>query len=255
MDNRPAPSLADSVAAAIAWWRDAGVDCSFTEEPQAWLADPAEERESETAAPVRKPAKEAEPAAPAIPRIGGDRADWPSEVAAFRQWWLEEPSLDLNAPHPRIAPRGEAGAPLMVLVPMPEEEDREALLSGAQGRLVASMAQAMGHSAEAVYLAAALPRHMAVPDWAGLAEAGLGEILRHHIALARPERLIVLGRSIPPLIGHDPAQGTPHAFEIPIDSGAIPALASYAPERLLQQPRLRAGLWRRWLDWTGDGAQ
>jgi hypothetical protein len=32
-------------------------------------------------------------------------------------------------------------------------------------------------------------------------------------------------------------------------------LTSYAPERLLEHARLRAGLWRAWLDWTDEGPE
>ncbi|AKH41732.1 Uracil DNA glycosylase superfamily protein [Croceibacterium atlanticum] len=253
MEDRLSPSLADSISAAMDWWRDAGVDCSFEDEPQAWLADPVEsERAEAPSAPNRpKPKPEAAP----VPKIGGDGGNWPQDLAAFRNWWLEEPSLDLRAATPRIAMRGPADAPLMILVPMPEAEDTEILFSGPQGMLMNSMVQAMGFAPDAVCLAAALPRHMPVPDWAGLSDAGLGEILRHLVALARPERLLVLGRSIPPLFGHNPAQDSPQGFQIPIDSGPVPAMVGYAPERLLQQPRLRAGLWRRWLEWTDHGSQ
>jgi len=246
-DKPPPQTLAESIAAAQAWWREAGVDLAFRDEPQPWLAEevPAE-------APVRKAAEK--PAAPPKPRIGGDPASWPQDLPAFRQWWLGEPSLDQGGLSPRIAPRGEAGAALMLLVPMPEAEDRDSLLSGREGRLLASLATAMGLAPEQVYLAAALPRHTPVPDWERLATDGVGEVLLHHIRLADPRRLIVLGTRILPLLGHDPAQAAPAVSELAIHESAVPMLTSYAPERLLGNARQRAGLWQRWLDWTGEGS-
>ena len=186
-DKPPPPTLAESVAAAQAWWREAGVDLAFHDEPQSWLAEDA---------PADAPAVAVQkPASPEKPRIGGDPSALPQDLPAFRKLWLEEPTLDDGGPNPRIAPRGEAGAALMLLVPMPEADDAETLLSGPEGRLLASLATAMGLSPDAVHLAAALPRRTLLPDWERLRADGLGEILLHHIRLAEPKRLIVLARA------------------------------------------------------------
>jgi hypothetical protein len=245
-DKPPSPTLTESIAAAQAWWREAGVDLAFRDEPQPWLAEDAP-----AAAPVRKAAEK--PAAPPKPRIGGDPSTWPQDLPAFRQWWLDEPSLDQGGLNPRFAPRGEAGAALMLLVPMPEAEDRDSLLSARDGRLLASLASAMALTPEQVYLATALPRHTPMPDWERLTTDGLGEVLLHHIRLAGPQRLIVLGTRILPLLGHDPAQAAPAVSELAIHGASVPMLTSYAPERLLANARQRAGLWRAWLDWTDEG--
>ena len=249
MDSRPPPTLEESITAAQAWWREAGVDLAFHDQPAAWLAD-----EAPPAAQVAAPPAPEPPAAPERPAAGGDPAGWPRDLAAFRDWWLAEPSLDEGGPHPRIAPRGPADAPLMMLVPMPEPEDRESLLCGAHGRLLASLALALGLAPEQVYVAAALPRQTAMPDWERLAAGGWGEILRHHIALANPARLIVFGNRILPLLGHDPAQAAPAVSEMEIHGRKMPLLATFAPERLLGNARQRAGLWQRWLEWTGRDA-
>lgn len=250
MDSRNASPLAEQIAAAQDWWREAGVDLAFTDDPQGWLAEPAETPETAQASGPRP--TPAPPPPPERPRIGGDPAGWPQDLAAFQRWWLDEPSLDLGGSQPRVAPRGPQGAKLAILVPMPEAGDAEELLSGAQGRLLAAMAQAMGLSPDAVYLAAALPRHLPVPDWHAMAADGLGEVVLHHLALAAPERLLVLGRDVLPLLGHDPAQSAPAVSEITIQGRKLPLLASYQPARLLENARLRAGLWQRWLEWT-DG--
>ncbi|OYW46601.1 MAG: hypothetical protein B7Z08_08635 [Sphingomonadales bacterium 32-68-7] len=249
MDTRPPPPLAESLAAALDWWREAGVDLAFHDEPQTWLK--ADEPDAEAAGSHAPPATEALP----LPRLGGDPAAWPRDFEAFRHWWLAEPSLDTGGLGSRLAPRGPAGAPLMIAVPMPEAEDSETLLSGPHGRLLANMAHAMGFAPDAVLVAAALPRHASVPDWAALTAGGLGAVLQHLIALAAPQRLIVLGRDILPLLAHDPAQDAPAAREITIHGRAVPALSGYAPGRLLEHPRLRADLWRSWLDWTESGTR
>lgn len=244
------PPLAEAIAAAQAWWRDAGVDLAYSDEPHGWLAEPAEKAGAAQTPPRPAPVAE-EPVA--RPLIGGDRAAWPHDLAAFRQWWLDEPTLDHGGTSPRVGPRGDAGAPVMIVVPMPEEGDRDHLLQGAQGRLLGSLAAAMGLTEDAVYLASALPRHAPLPDWRALAAGGHGDVLLHHIELANPARLIVLGRDVLSLLKHDPAQAAPFAGQIAIQGRQLPLLASYAPSRLLGNARWRAQFWRSWLDWTeGD---
>ena len=244
MPSRPALSLAEQIAAAQAWWREAGVDLAFADEPQAWLAEPAAEEPDHTI-----PRTAVAPAEPERSKIGGDSSCWPQDLASFSRWWVEEPALAHGGTRPPIAPRGPQGAPLAVLVPMPEAEDTDSLLSGPQGRLIASMSRAMGFEPEAIYLATALPRHQSMPDWAGFARDGLGEVLRHHLALAAPKRLIVLGRDVSPLLRHDWTQPAPVVDEIAIQARKLPVMTSFSPARLLEQPGLRKRLWQQWLDW------
>jgi uracil-DNA glycosylase len=246
----PPPPLAEAIAAAQAWWRDAGVDLAYSDEPHGWLAELAGNDEAVPAPPRPAPVAE-EPVT--RPLVGGDRAAWPQDLAAFRQWWLDEPTLDHGGTNSRIGPRGDAGAPVMIVVPMPEEGDRDHLLQGAQGRLLGSLAAAMGLTEDAVYLASALPRHTPLPDWGALAAGGYGDVLLHHIALADPARLIVFGRDVLSLLKHDPAQAAPLVSQIAIQGRQLPLLASYVPSRLLGNARWRAQFWRSWLDWTeGD---
>ncbi|PLK26237.1 hypothetical protein [Novosphingobium sp. TH158] len=238
-------TLAGDIASAIAWWRDAGVDCAFTDEPNAWIAPPEPVVDTPADNPAR-PAAYAPPPPPPLPRIGGDSAGWPQELKAFRQWWLEEPSLDSAEAADRIVPRGAAGASLMILVEQPD-----ALTQGPQARLLASMLAAMGKSADEVYLSAVFVRPTPVPDWATLEKAGLGELTRHHVHLAAPERLIVFGGNILPLLGHDPAQSAQSLHAFNHEGRTIPLLAAHGLDALVR-PNAKAAFWRRWLEWTGD---
>lgn len=250
MDARGDLSLAEQLAAAEEWWREAGVDCLFADEPTDWLArpEPAAPPPSPAAAQAQARRKE-EPTEPPVAT-----ADLPADLAAFAQWWLTEPSLDTGGPTPRIPPRGAAGVELMILVPMPEAEDRETLLSGPQGRLVANMLRALGLDAERAYIASALPRHMALPDWAALEQAGLGAVLAHHAALVGPQRLLVLGRDIAPLLGADKPRSAAWAGSIEAGGKPIATLVSYGPETLLHTPRFRKTIWQHLLDFTGGNA-
>lgn len=246
MDMTQGHTLGESLASALDWWREAGVDGDFADEPRNWLERP--EATPQAATPEQSVAPRS-PAALQVPPLGGDRAGWPATLDTFASWWC---GIETPGSGPAVPPRGAAGAELMVLVPMPEEEDRETLLCGQQGQLVTNMLAAM--SIDQAYIAAALPRHAAHPDWSALAERQLGDVLRRHIALAAPQRLLVLGRKMLPLFGHDPAQGTPIAGEIALEGVCVPVLAAVGPETLLDEPRFRKTLWKAWLDWTEGNA-
>lgn len=245
-----ASTLEDDIAAALGWWREAGVDAAYLDEPAAWLAEP--ESDTPALAVTAPVAKKAAPAPEA--RIGGPSAHWPTDLAAFRDWWLVQPALDEGGLSPRIAPVGKARAALMILVAMPEEADRDRLLSGAQGALLDGFLRAAGWAREAVYLAALLPRFTPLPDWSALLRQGIGDVLAHHVALAQPKRLLILGRNILPFCGHDPSQGPAALAFFNHEGGRVPALAEVGLERLSDNAQSRARLWKRWLDWT-DGTE
>ncbi|MGH6787042.1 MAG: hypothetical protein ACREBO_09440 [Novosphingobium sp.] len=248
MQSAGQSSLATSIAGALDWWREAGVDADFSDTPQAWL--------SETEAAPNTPQRAAVVAPPAPPpvRIGGDAAGFPRALAAFAAWWLAEPSLDAGRTEDRVPPRGPADAALMVLVAHPEAEDRERLLSGPQGKLLDAMLRAMGIAPEAAYVASALPRHAPHPDWTALARDGLGEVLTHHIALAAPQRLIVFGANILPLLGHDPANSGGNSPGFNHEGRTMPLLPAMELGVLGANPRRKASFWQRWLEWTGTDA-
>lgn len=251
--QRPAPSpLEADIAATLDWWRLVGVDLMFADDAAGWLADPAAEETAQ--APVPKEASGPVSSAPPPPTIGGPRAGWPEDLETFRRWWLTEPSLDEGGLAPRIAPTGEPDADLMVLVAMPEEGDSDALLSGTHGRLLDGFLAAAGIAPASVYRAAALPRHTPLPDWGQIARLGMGAVLAHHVRIARPKRLLVLGRNILPLCGHDPAQGAQKLRSFNHEDGRVPAMFAVGLERLLGNWQLRARLWQNWLEWTESDA-
>jgi DNA polymerase len=261
------------IAAALDWWRDAGVDLAFDDTPRQWLAPKlaADAPQQRAATPLPAAFAEAMAAAASTPeakaetilRIGGDPAAFPRDLAAFDAWWLTEPSLDGGHVEGRVAPRGRAEAPLMVLVAQPEADDAAAgrLLSGPQGALLSAMLAAMGVAQEDVRLAAALPRHMPQPDWTGMNAQGLGAVLRHHVALARPGRMIAFGGNILPLLGHALPQSPAVLTNVNQNSAGISSIADPVtapimamPElgMLLERPRAKAVFWQAWLGWQTD---
>lgn len=234
------------LAAAIGWWRDAGVDLQFSDDPRDWLG------KADAAAPPPPAAMTAPPPPPEPEpeRIEG-LADMPADLPAFTRWWLEEPSLDHGMVERRVPPRGPVGAALMVLVPQPESADTDRLLSGPEGTLLSAILAALGLAEDQVYLATCLPRHTPLPDWAALHAAGLGQVLAHHIALAAPQRLLLMGGNISSLLGHDPTKIADPFAQFNHDTAICPVLTAPGLDNLGARSRRKAQLWQALLDWTG----
>jgi DNA polymerase len=160
---------------------------------------------------------------------------------------MTAPGLDTAQGYPRVAPRGGKGAALMVLVPQPEEGDRERLLEGPQGRLLTNILAAMGLEDSAVYIASALPCHTPMADLVSLSASGLDAVTAHHVALAAPQRLLVLGTALGPMLA--PASAN-DLHEINHAAGTVPVLVSETLEAMMDVPRLKARFWRRWMEWS-----
>ncbi len=251
--------LSAEIAAAFAWWRQAGVDMAFRDEPANWIAPPEvapRPREGGdlrpdggTSTTARGPRLRGDAETVAAPAF--DPATLPQDLAGFTAWWLSEPWLDDGRVSERIAPRGAAGAAVMIVVPEPEREDRDDLLSGPQGRLLDALLAAMKLSREQVYLASALPRHTPMADWAAAKQRGLGEVLRHHVGLVAAKRLIAFGGNVLPLLGNDPPNSGHFLLEFNHGELSIPLWAATDLGVLLARPRVKARVWQQWLDWTG----
>lgn len=241
--------LAD-IEGALDWWKLAGVDCDFLDEPTEWLKPP-----EEMAPPPSEwsAAREANAAASASATDSADRIDMarlPATLADFSRWWLSEAMLDAAPLTTRVAPQGKAGAEAMVIVEAPEPEDDNLLLSGPQGRLLDAILSAIGLDRDSVYLASVLPRAMPAPDWTHARHLGFGSVLLHHIALAAPRRLFVLGGNALSLLGHESPQRPAVSRLFNHEGQTVPLLASWGLASLLNQPRAKPVLWRSMLDWT-----
>ncbi len=140
----------------------------------------------------------------------------------------------------------------MVVVEQPEEGDRESLLSGPMGQLLGGILAASGIARDEIYLATALPRHAPLTDWETAQTRILGEVLRHHIGLVAPRRVLLLSSRIPSLLGNDPAQKAASIEQITLGESAVAAMATRDLEGLLNRPRWRAEFWRKWLEWTQE---
>ena len=252
--NDPGADRSDNSALVESWsafWADAGVDLSFDDDPRDWIAEAAPPPEAPAReADARRP-RPAQTAPAAAPTIGGPSDRWPTTLPAFRDWWMTEPLVDAGAPAGRVAPVGEAGARMMILVADPAEDDGDALLSGEDGRLLDAMLAAMGLERKYCYLASALPRHTPAADWRSLHQAELGALLRHHIALAAPQMLAIFGGELVKILAPERFDAASAHGAIRVETGGeareIPVLASYPLAVMRGRPQAKALWWRRWL--------
>ena len=137
----------------------------------------------------------------------------------------------------------------MVIVEEPEAEDTDSLLSGPQGRLLSDMLVAMGFDEGETRIASVLPRHMPMPDWSALNARGFGRLLAHHIVISAPERLIVLGGNILPLLDNNLPISSENLPRFNHEGQSIPLFAARGLPALLERPRWKATAWQGWLDW------
>lgn len=220
---------AADAASLLGWWHEMGVDTLIDEAPVAWLdrarLRPSAAPRTAVAAPMRMP----------------------STLPAFTRWLHDCTDIpEAGPPERRIAVSGNPLASLMVMVDMPELADADAghLLSGDVGELFDRMLAALKLGREAVYLAALCPGRIPTGLVPPACEARLGEIARHHIALAGPKQLWLMGSAVSrAILGMDlnQARGTLH--QINHEAGTVEAVVSFSPRFLLQSPRRKADAW------------
>ncbi|MBN8807493.1 MAG: uracil-DNA glycosylase [Sphingomonas sp.] len=218
-----------SIASALEWWRDAGVDCELDEVPRDWLAR----------APIAAPVTPAIAAA-AVPAL-------PDTLDAFVAWRIGEAAPEGRWPGRPMAPQGSAASGLMVVVDMPDREDEAAgaLLSGAAGRLFDRMLAAIGRDRQSIHLASVAVKRPPAGRLADDVAQDLAALLRHHLALARPKRILALGNAASRAIaGLDVASARGNLHAVNHDGGTSDVVASFHPRFLLERPAAKADAWK-----------
>ncbi|MES2754549.1 MAG: uracil-DNA glycosylase [Pseudomonadota bacterium] len=219
-----------TIASAIDWWRDAGVDVELSDAPRDWLnAAPAAAAVGETAiAPVAAP--------PSLP----------ATLEAFATWRTGPDALETGWGAKLIPADGPANAELMVLIEMPEREDavEGRLLGGASGRLFDRMLAAIGLGRDSIHLASVacarpttgrIPREAVDP---------LGALARHYVGLVAPKRLLLLGNCASRTFFDADVAQTRGLLRPLNHDGATMALTSFHPQLLLERPALKAEAWK-----------
>lgn len=238
--ERGSEPLSPAVAAsALQWWADAGVDVMIDEEPRDWLR-PKSRPES---AAIAEAIPQAAPEAPA-PQA---EAALPDQLDLFQAYLQESETLPFAAPSaPRVGPSGDPAAGLMIFVDMPAPEDCTAgvLLSGEAGRLFDRMLAAIGRDRGSIYLASLSSVRSPDGRFSQAAASQCAALARHHIALAAPRAVLLMGSACSNLLtGHVPAQARGRWHEISTKSGNFKALVTMPPSYLLDQPKAKPMAW------------
>jgi DNA polymerase len=206
--------MIDGVAlSALDWWAEAGVDTLADDSPRNWLAAAPIVIEGVTAVSTQA------------------KAVLPDTLAAFRAFLL----ADVTIPGPvkgRVDASGDAASGLVIVVDMPESEDRASgiLLSGEVGALFDRMLGAIKLGRDQVYLIPFSPVRATTGKLGDGELATLTPLLRHHLALVSPRKLLLLGDAPVQALLHKPAaQARDTVHQVAIGDRDVPTVASIHP--------------------------
>jgi uracil-DNA glycosylase len=232
----------------LGWWEDAGLTDPVQEDGAIWLQSAAP-----VAAPQPEPKRAAAPLPSAEARVSApppaafDHSALPGDLISFDQWLSNDPALPgAHWSAQRIAPAGPAAAPLMVISDMPDADDLAAghLLAGAVGELFDAMLGAIGHQRAASRLASIALTHAPGGRWDDETAGALRTIMLHHIRLAAPARLLLLGQQTCRLLTGDDVPAEGHGLRNINHYGAtVAAVAIHHPRLLLNRQALKRGAW------------
>lgn len=223
--------LRASIASALDWWSEAGVDCEIDDAPRDWLA-----RVRPAAPAAEQPAQ----SAAETPRL-------PETLAEFVAWRVGPMVPEAGWSGQAIDVQGDAASGLMIVTDMPDRDDDAAgsLLSGAAGRLFDRMLAAIGRDRQSIYLAPLAVRRPVAGRVTDEIAGNLSALLRQHIALAAPKRVLALGNAASrALTGMDVAQARGALRVVNHTEGTVEVVASFHPRFLLETPAAKAEAWR-----------
>jgi uracil-DNA glycosylase len=174
-------------------------------------------------------------------------ATLPATLPAFTDWLAETSDLPEGGPPARrIVASGDPSSDLMIIIDMPGLGDVEAgqILSGEIGTMFDRMLGSINWSRPTTYV---------VPLCPALAPTGmidekslprLGEIAIHHIALARPKQVWLMGDAVSrAILGMDMMKARGVLHRINQHNGSIEAVVSFSPRFLFQNPRRKGDAW------------
>ncbi|MBA3527204.1 MAG: uracil-DNA glycosylase [Sphingomonas sp.] len=219
---------AAEAASVLGWWIEAGVDVAVQEKPRAWLGEGA-------AAPV-----DVVPAPP----VEEVNEELPDSLEAFRSWLGESSAVPLaRAGARRVLPVGGEAAEVMLIADVPAPEDASAgqPIGGAAWELTKRMLAAIGIAPEQAYVANVSCIHSPGSRLSPKDLEACGAIVRRHVALAGPRRLLLLGDA-PCRAVLDKRLGDARGHVQKVEG--VRAVATFPPRLLLEHPSNKALAWK-----------
>ena len=213
---------------ALTWWLEAGVDVAVQEEPRDWLKP----------SPPRNQAA-AEPApAPNVAEVSHDT------LAELQQWLASTAQLPLaSATAKRILPHGPENAAIMLLSDAPALEDAVAgqPIGGDSWALAQKMLAAIGITDNEAYSASLSCIHAPGARMTEKDRAACAEVARHHIRVAKPQRLLLFGDGpCVALLGKRLVEARGHVHKVE----GVRTVATFHPRHLINRPLDKALAWR-----------
>ena len=211
-------------ASALEWWNDAGVDTFVEDAPRDWLARPAP-----IAAP---PAVEPPPAQAALP----------DTLEGYVAWRGGDAPLDSGWSDVRFVAEGDPASGLMIVVDCPDEDG---IATGATGRLLDRMLAAIGRNRDSIYLATMCAARPLAGRITPENETALAPLLRHHIALAAPRRVLLTGGAASrALLGADAARSRGSFRDINLNGVRVGMVVTFPLRVLLDRPAAKGEAWK-----------
>lgn len=212
---------------ALRWWLDAGVDAAIAEEPRDWLK------------PKPKPSAQ-QPGAKEPAVVPQPQAH--ESLDAFREWLRDAADLPFTSgTGRRVLPAGPAESPIMLLADMPpiDAADADGPIAGDAWRLMQRMLAAIGLKPEDAYRAS-LSCFNSLANFRGPQLESCAEIARRHIALVKPQHLLLLGDApCRALLGKPLTAARGHVQKIE----GVRAVATFHPSFLLMHPLQKEAAW------------
>ncbi|MBL8649118.1 MAG: uracil-DNA glycosylase [Sphingopyxis sp.] len=240
------------------WWLLAGVDALVGETPSGWLAAPPANDPAPVRAKVAPVAPVYEAEAPPLPAalqrqqvveapVAKGPVELPEDWTAFQAWLAAHPDVPGSQwDARRVLPVGRAGAPLMLLTAWAEIDDQRdgELFAGPAGKLLDAMLRAIGMARGDCYMASLAVTRPPGGRCDEAAAADLDRLLWHHLRLARPGRLILIGSDIV-RVAKDMAlpDARGRLLDINQHGGKVEAVAIAHPAMLLARPAQKAAAW------------
>lgn len=236
------------------WWTLAGVDQGYLDAPVDFLVQTtAKPAVPEPIVPEPIVAEQTHRVASLVREIASERpispphVDLPDSFDGLRQWIATSPDLPgAHWSHQRVVPTGTEAARLLVVGFMPDPIDLSAgqLLSGEAGALFDRMLAAIDLSRSEIGLTSISYTCLATGRIPPADCDALVAIMRRYVAVARPRLVLVLGdKACQPLLGQNLRSAEGQLLEFNHDRGSCPALATFAPRALIENPSFKRAAW------------
>lgn len=213
---------------ALAWWLQAGVDVAVQEEPRNWLKPAPQPTSRSHTAPV--------PEAPPEPL--------PESLASLREWLSTSLRVPMARPGARrVLPHGGEQAAVMLVSEAPAAEDLAAgrPIGGDAWLLAERMLKAIGLTADEAYSASLSCVHAPGARLDEQARRACGDIARHHVRLAKPQRLLLLGDGpCVALLGKRLTEARGHVHKVE----GVRTVATFHPRHLINRPLDKSLAWK-----------